>query len=128
LFAARGIAVFTYDQRGFGLTALDTKGNKSATSSYGKTSWADQMQDIAWAIRHAKDTFGSVPLFLMGHSMACLILDLLYSSLITLFSGRCRGSWFCLSNTRCRVAQLPLRCHCNKPPASPNTSGTQIPA
>lgn len=69
LLAARGIAVFTYDSRGFGLTALDTTGKKSKSSAYGKTSWKDQMGDVAWAIEHAKKTFNGVPLFLMGHSM-----------------------------------------------------------
>jgi len=67
--SARGIAVFTYDQRGFGLTAQDTKGNKSKNSSYGKTSWKEQMGDIDWALQHAKKNFEGVPLFLMGHSM-----------------------------------------------------------
>ena len=74
LFSSRGIAVFTYDQRGFGLTAQDTNGNKSKGSSYGKTSWVEQMQDAAWAIQHAKETFGSTPLFLMGHSMVYLFV------------------------------------------------------
>lgn len=74
LFSSRGIAVFTYDQRGFGLTAQDTNGNKSKGSSYGKTSWVEQMQDAAWAIQHAKETFGSIPLFLMGHSMVYLFV------------------------------------------------------
>jgi len=74
LFAARGIAIFTYDQRGFGLTALDTKGHKSRTSSYGKTTWVEQMEDTAWAIQHAKETFKDVPLFLVGHSMVCLVI------------------------------------------------------
>jgi len=75
LFAARGIAVFTYDQRGYGLTAQDTKGNKSKGSSYGKTSWKEQMEDVAWAIEHAKETFKGLPLFLMGHSMVCPIMS-----------------------------------------------------
>lgn len=73
VFAARGIAIFTYDQRGYGLTAQDTKGNKSKGSAYGKTSWKEQMEDIAWAIEHTKETFKGVPLFLMGHSMVRLI-------------------------------------------------------
>jgi acylglycerol lipase len=67
--AARGIAVFTYDQRGFGLTAQDTAGKKSKGSSYGKTSWREQMADIAWAVDHAHQAFPGVPLFLLGHSM-----------------------------------------------------------
>lgn len=67
--AARGIAVFAYDQRGFGLTAQDKTGKKSKSSSYGKTSWQEQMADIAWAVGHARQTFPGVPLFLLGHSM-----------------------------------------------------------
>ncbi len=74
VFAARRIAVFTYDQRGYGLTAQDTKGNKSKGSAYGKTSWKEQMEDVAWAIEHARETFKGVPLFLMGHSMVRLIM------------------------------------------------------
>ncbi|KAJ6497536.1 lysophospholipase [Mycena sanguinolenta] len=67
-FSARGINVFTFDQRGFGKTALDTK-NKSKTSAYGKTSGEDQMVDIQWAIDHAKKEFPGLPVFLSGHSM-----------------------------------------------------------
>jgi len=68
LFAEHGIAVFTFDQRGFGKTAQD-EGHKSKDSAYGKTSWNDQMADIEWALRHAKAEFPDVPVFLMGHSM-----------------------------------------------------------
>ena len=67
-WSARDIAVFAYDQRGFGRTALDSE-NKSKDSSYAKTSWKEQLQDLEWAINHAKSEFGSVPLFLYGHSM-----------------------------------------------------------
>ncbi|KAF8911546.1 Alpha/Beta hydrolase protein [Gymnopilus junonius] len=69
LLAARGIAVLAFDQRGFGLTSQDKTGKKSKHSSYGKTSWKEQMEDINWAISHARKTFEGVPLFLMGHSM-----------------------------------------------------------
>ncbi|KAF8963601.1 Alpha/Beta hydrolase protein [Flammula alnicola] len=69
LIAERGIAVFAYDQRGFGLTAQDTTGKKSKGSAYGKTSWKEQMADIEWAVGHAQKAFEGVPLFLMGHSM-----------------------------------------------------------
>src|SRR5437588_10225927 len=66
-WSARDIAVFTYDQRGFGRTALDSE-KKSTNSSYAKTSWKEQLQDLEWAIGHAKSEFGSIPLFLYGHS------------------------------------------------------------
>lgn len=69
-FAAHGFTVFTYDQRGFGRTASD-KAHKSKDSSYGKTSWPDQLADIEWAVRHAKERYGGngQPLFLTGQSM-----------------------------------------------------------
>ncbi|KAJ7350644.1 lysophospholipase [Mycena albidolilacea] len=67
-FAARGINVFTFDQRGFGKTALDEK-NKSKSSAYGKTSGEHQMDDVQWAIDHAKKEFPGLPVFLSGHSM-----------------------------------------------------------
>ena len=70
-FAERGIAVFSFDQRGFGLTALADRAVApvSATSQYGKTSWKEQLSDIEWWLRHVKDQFPGVPTFLMGHSM-----------------------------------------------------------
>ena len=69
LLSSRGIAVFTYDQRGFGLTAQDTEGKKSKSSAYGKTCWKDQMADIEWAVEHTRKSFEGKPVFLMGHSM-----------------------------------------------------------
>ena len=69
IIAKRGIAIFTLDQRGFGLTALDTEGKKSRSSSWGKTSWVQQMGDIDWAVKHAKEEFKDTPIFLAGHSM-----------------------------------------------------------
>lgn len=68
----RGVHVFTFDQRGFGRTALD-KENRSSGSSYGKTSGVDQVEDAEWAVREAKTRFGNeLPVFVMGHSMVCL--------------------------------------------------------
>ncbi|KAG6861701.1 hypothetical protein C0995_013270 [Termitomyces sp. Mi166 len=69
LLCQHEIAVFAFDQRGFGKTALDIEGSKSKDSAYGKTSWSEQMADISWAIEHARKTFSGVPMFLMGHSM-----------------------------------------------------------
>nr|GAT56204.1 predicted protein [Mycena chlorophos] len=68
VLAAAGINVFAFDQRGFGKTALDTE-NKSRSSAYGKTSGRNQMEDVKWALSHAKETFPGLPLFLAGHSM-----------------------------------------------------------
>ncbi|KAF9268521.1 alpha/beta-hydrolase [Marasmius fiardii PR-910] len=62
------IAVFTFDQRGYGKTVSDEK-ERSKGSSWGKTCWDDQMEDVNWALRHANKEFPGVPLFLMGHSM-----------------------------------------------------------
>ncbi|KAG7091183.1 hypothetical protein E1B28_010234 [Marasmius oreades] len=67
-FSKHDIALFTFDQRGFGRTALDEK-ERSKGSSWGKTSWDQQMEDINWALKHAREEFPRVPLFLMGHSM-----------------------------------------------------------
>lgn len=64
----RGIAVFSFDQRGFGRTAED-KQHRSKDSSYGKTSGEDQVKDCEWAIKAARDGLDGVPTFLMGHSM-----------------------------------------------------------
>ncbi|KAM5537986.1 hypothetical protein V8D89_008462 [Ganoderma adspersum] len=67
-YAARGVTVFAYDQRGFGRTALD-KAHKSAGSAYGRTSWRAQLGDIEWWVRHVRKEHPDVPVFLMGHSM-----------------------------------------------------------
>jgi len=66
--AESGIAVFAFDQRGFGRTAQD-RNNKSRDSAIGKTSWDDQMADINWALNHVCSQFDRVPVFLMGQSM-----------------------------------------------------------
>lgn len=70
-WSSRGIAVFAYDQRGFGRTALDEQ-NKSEDSTYAKTSWKEQLEDIEWAVQHAKQEFAGAPVFLYGHSMVGL--------------------------------------------------------
>jgi acylglycerol lipase len=67
-FAAHGFTVFTFDQRGFGRTALDVE-HKSKSSAYDKTSGEDQMDDVVWAIEHARTTFPGLPVFLAGQSM-----------------------------------------------------------
>lgn len=72
ILAQSGVAVFAFDQRGFGLTGQDTTGKKSPDSAYGKTSWKEQMADVAWAVEHAKTAFSGVPVFLMGHSMVII--------------------------------------------------------
>ncbi|KAI0324163.1 alpha/beta-hydrolase, partial [Cubamyces sp. BRFM 1775] len=68
VYASRGITVFTYDQRGFGRTALDSA-HRSKESSYGKTGWPDQLSDIEWWVKRLKSEYPSLPLILMGHSM-----------------------------------------------------------
>lgn len=70
-YPEKGITLFTYDARGFGKTALDAA-NKSKSSSYGKTSWKEQFEDIEWAIGHARKEVPDVPTFLMGHSMVSI--------------------------------------------------------
>lgn len=66
--AQNGVAVFAFDLRGFGKTAQDTE-KKSSHSSYGKTSWPENFADIEWAIKHVREEYPGVPVFLMGHSM-----------------------------------------------------------
>lgn len=75
-FAEHDVAVFAFDQRGFGKTALD-KEHKSSGSSFAKTSGRDQLIDAEWAILHTKEEiekrgWNGVKLFLMGHSMVSL--------------------------------------------------------
>jgi acylglycerol lipase len=74
-WAARGFAVFAYDMRGFGRTALDESA-KSPGSSYGKTGGMNErMLDVEWAVQHTRELVdASVPLFLMGHSMVSLVV------------------------------------------------------
>ncbi|SCV73720.1 BQ2448_6150 [Microbotryum intermedium] len=63
-FAQQGLAVFGYDQRGFGQTAVDLGGN-----SQGVTSWPQQLADLRFFIDHASKLNPDKPLFLYGHSM-----------------------------------------------------------
>jgi pimeloyl-ACP methyl ester carboxylesterase len=101
LLSARGIGVFTYDQRGFGLTAQDTKGNKSKSSAYGKTCWKDQMVDIEWAVEHTRKVFDDKPVFLMGHSMVNFYGYSGYEFLVLTFRlGWCRGIRICYARRK----------------------------
>ncbi|SCZ88415.1 BZ3500_MvSof-1268-A1-R1_Chr10-2g02950 [Microbotryum saponariae] len=63
-FAQQGLAVFAYDQRGFGQTAVDLGGNNQ-----GVTSWPQQLADLAFFVDHASKLNPDKPLFLYGHSM-----------------------------------------------------------
>ncbi|GAA5930885.1 hypothetical protein JCM10213_003935 [Rhodosporidiobolus nylandii] len=65
-FAEKGIAVFAYDQRGFGQTAFYTPKH-----SQGVTSWPQQLGDVEYFLKHAQGLAKEkgVPLFLYGHSM-----------------------------------------------------------
>lgn len=60
--SSEGIAVFAFDQRGFGQTSLITK-------SQGVTSWSLALGDINHFVEHTHQLFPDVPLFLVGHSM-----------------------------------------------------------
>ncbi|KAJ7982989.1 lysophospholipase [Mycena polygramma] len=103
-WAARGFAVFSYDLRGFGRTALDAP--KSPNSAYGQM--GAPLADIEWAVQHTRSLFSeSIPLFLMGHSMGGgLVLDYVVSASTTrnaetvaLLSGVLSSSpWLLLSN------------------------------
>ncbi|KAL0947703.1 hypothetical protein HGRIS_013789 [Hohenbuehelia grisea] len=91
------ITVFAYDQRGFGRTALDQAG-RTPDSAYGKTTWADQQEDLDWAVRTAHSVFPGLPIFLMGTSMGGgIVLGYLAranrpSDATTLVSGVIAGS------------------------------------
>ncbi|CAE6442677.1 unnamed protein product [Rhizoctonia solani] len=68
-YSSAGIVVLSYDQRGFGRSALDTA-NRSPSAKYGKTSWAEQHSDIQHMLHHLREGVSNeVPIFLMGHSM-----------------------------------------------------------
>lgn len=126
LISQHGIAVFAFDQRGSGLTALDTK-KRSEGSAYGKTSWRDQMRDIGWAIEHVKTAFKDIPIFLSGHALvSChehLELKGLYSPLL----GRCGSPWVC--HEKCKVASIQCRIspggHCHVPYYSTNSASLE---
>lgn len=62
------ITLFSYDQRGFGRTALDAQ-RRSKDSAYGKTSWKWQLSDVEHWAKQLATTYPGIPLFLMGHSM-----------------------------------------------------------
>ncbi|KAF8588864.1 lysophospholipase [Ramaria rubella] len=82
-YSQAGIAVFAFDQRGFGRTALDygldgklQQERERRKEGYGRTHSDQQKEDIFWAVKHAgKDLahWGQngkmLPVFLMGHSM-----------------------------------------------------------
>ncbi|KAF8918167.1 Alpha/Beta hydrolase protein [Mucidula mucida] len=66
--ADNGVSVFTYDQRGYGNTALDVA-ERSKGSAYGKTNWEHQMEDLNWAVEFAKKEYPGLPVYIMGQSM-----------------------------------------------------------
>ncbi len=95
-WADRGLVVFTFDQRGFGRTALDAK--KSPSAVYGRTGDADQISDIVWALSVAQEANPTVPVFLMGHSMVRSVYFtfrlrlFFYNSRLVRPSGWCIGA------------------------------------
>jgi acylglycerol lipase len=85
-WAARGIAVFAFDQRGFGKTALGEK--KSLHSKYGRTGGGlERMADLEWAVKEARARVDAVPAFLMGFSM----VRTCHYCVFTLLSGNPKG-------------------------------------
>jgi len=124
LLAERGITVFAYDQRGFGLTAQDTEGKKSKGSAYGKTSWKDQMRDVDWAISHVKETFKGLPIFLMGHSMVSFF-EFSKHALIA-FPGWRRSVGLCgPARSFSNQYLVSFRYYCNEPSHHPNHARSQ---
>lgn len=67
-FPPRSIAVFTFDQRGYGRTALDTA-HKSSGASYAKTNWGLHFKDLEFFAQMVAKEYPGVPLFMMGQSM-----------------------------------------------------------
>ncbi|KAH9903032.1 lysophospholipase [Cubamyces lactineus] len=67
-FAQRGLAVFAYDMRGFGRTALD-EAHRAAGEGFGRTSRALELEDLEWWVRYvARVHARGAPIFLMGYS------------------------------------------------------------
>ncbi|GAB1526544.1 hypothetical protein RhiTH_009711 [Rhizoctonia solani] len=68
-YSSAGIAILSYDQRGFGRSALDPA-NRSPSAKYGKTSWAEQHSDIQQMLGVLREGVSNeIPIFLVGHSM-----------------------------------------------------------
>jgi pimeloyl-ACP methyl ester carboxylesterase len=127
-WADHGFAVFTFDQRGFGRTALDPK--KSPSAVYGRTSDADQISDIEWALRVAQEANPTVPLFLMGHSMVRLcissyLLALLLNSRLVRSTGRCIGTLVRDASQYARQRFAAVGNYCVKSLSSPHQSSTE---
>lgn len=76
LFAARGIEVLAFDQRGFGNTARNTS-SAGYWKHYTHTSWPQQFKDVKTVVEVQRkwidDKYASggkkIPLFILGHSM-----------------------------------------------------------
>lgn len=68
VWAQRGLAVVTFDQRGFGRTAL-SKHEGWRGETYGKTSHREQIEDIEWFVRYVGKRWEGTPVFLAGQSM-----------------------------------------------------------
>ena len=66
-WARRGVAVFAYDLRGFGRTALD-RAHCSPDAAYGRTSRAHELRDLEHWVAHVARAYPGVPLFLFGYS------------------------------------------------------------
>ena len=60
-YAEQGIAVFGFDQRGFGKTATYTPKH-----SQGVTSWPQQFADIDFFLSHVLQLYPNVPVYLYG--------------------------------------------------------------
>jgi len=90
-FSQRSIAVFAFDQRGFGLTAQ--KKQNGGGKKYAQTSWREQLEDIEWAVTEGRRVKGceDVPVFMMGNSMVSLF-KIYFSAVFLMIEcdiGRC---------------------------------------
>ena len=71
-YAASGITVFAFDQRGFDYTALEAaghEGKRNPKSRYAVTSWKKQLADIEWWLKYVSNANPGLPVFLVGPSM-----------------------------------------------------------
>ena len=71
--AARGVSSFCPDLRAHGNTAESVE--RVGLSEYGEDAFEDSAGDIAFLAAHLKNSFPSLPLFILGHSYGSFLLQ-----------------------------------------------------
>ena len=74
-FPPRSVAVFTFDQRGYGRTALDTQ-HRSKDAGYARTSWGMHFRDLEFFAKKLAGEYPGAPLFMMGQSMVRMAFEI----------------------------------------------------